>query len=75
MDDKRDLHIQRGAHHGIHDIHPMDQKGDTFPFPEMKNSGISGRSEKMKKSYDGIILSSSQPPPSDTPYCILQMHQ
>ena len=31
MDGKRDLYVQKGPHHRVHNIHPMDQKGDTFP--------------------------------------------
>ena len=46
MNGKKDLCVQKGPHHGVHKIHPMEQKGDTFPLPEMQNSGISGQSEK-----------------------------
>ena len=31
MGGKRDLHIQRGPHHRVHNIHPMEQKGDPSP--------------------------------------------
>ena len=34
MDGKRDLHIQKGLHPVVHNVHPMEQKGDTFPLPE-----------------------------------------
>ena len=34
MDGKRELHQQKGPPCGVHDIHPMEQKGDTFPIPE-----------------------------------------
>ena len=42
MDGKMDVHVQIGPQHGVPGIHSMEQKGDTFPLPETKDSGISG---------------------------------
>ena len=49
MDSKKDLHVQKGPHHGIHNIHPMEQKGDTFPSLRHKIQAYQDdqRSEKV----------------------------
>ena len=57
---KGNLHVQRRSHHGVHGIHPMEQKMTHFPSLRCKIEAYKDDHE-MRKSNNGVILSSSQP--------------
>ena len=63
-DGKRDLHIQKGPYQRVQDIYSMEQKDDTFPFPEHKIQAYQDvkRSARVLPWNNGNTLQFSSPP-------------